>query len=287
MGNNEALRMSSAMGSADGQASPVTPPVFAEGSRILTPREALVERWRERPARIKHYQAGVLDNGTPYPEGDRLFVNGEQVMDTAETPWCRATVDAVFRGKERSMPPLVVLDRGFGLGITANLIMQKLVGIGTGEYHVVELNRELAERAKRWEEQMKNALNRLSGKLVGTRPDVKIKVHEEDAYALSKRFKQDGKEFDIVISDTYPMGETEKGENDLGDLDDLIDCIADDGRFTFCAQYPGSQGGVSPHQRDILYNYFRGYNVTDVPVVLPPDYPFAQGADGKPVKILP
>ncbi|MBI1919070.1 hypothetical protein HYS29_00585 [Candidatus Microgenomates bacterium] len=62
------------------------------------PRELLAEQWRTAPLRCNTYSAGVTQDGLAYPEGKRLIIAGEQVMDTCETPWCIATIDSVFEG---------------------------------------------------------------------------------------------------------------------------------------------------------------------------------------------
>lgn len=254
-----------------------------------TPREVLVAQWRDALPDIQEYDPAFdPESGRLlYPGGKRLVILGEQVMDTCETPWCRATVDAVFENLQNGSVPIRVLERGYGLGITANLIMQKLIGLGKGEYHIIELNKEVAQDAREFRESWNRRLRNMGLQLPDTRPQISITVHEGDAYEVTKRLAESGEQFHIIFSDTYPVAE-EHGLNDIFDVENIKVLLSRDpirsGRFTFPAHFPGSTGGLVRAQDDLLGLHFNRYGVQDyVEVNPPPDYSYLQGVRSLPI----
>jgi hypothetical protein len=271
--------------------------VFSEKGRdfgLNGERKKHVLAWKEAPERVMEYAGGTatdnVGNAYEYQPGHRLLignsVNGgeKQVMDSCETPWAFATVDMAFAAFKEKPSPLKILERGFGMGITARRIMQSLMTRG-GEYSIIELNKENAIYAKGWIKKQKAALVNMASGLPGTKPDIDISIIEGEAYEETERLAKEGEKYDIIISDTFPLSEAEQGINDLKDLDTLKRCLKPDGVFAFFAYFPGSSGGVVKKQENMITPHFRDYSVSSVEVAPPPDYKYLQGEDG-PVRRL-
>lgn len=257
-------------------------------------RKMLVLSWKSAPERVIDYESGVITNGPnnayKYNSGHRLLIGdkakGEekQVMDSCETPWAFATIDKAFAEFPQSSGPLSVLERGFGMGITARRVIQNLITRG-GKYAVIELNRENANFARGWIKKQKSALANMASGLPGTKPNIDISVMEGDAYEETAKLAEAGEKYDIIISDTFPLSEEEQGINDLKDLDTLKRCLKPKGVFAFFAYFPGSAGGVVKKQENMIIPHFRDYSVSSVEITPPPDYKYLQSEDG-PVKRL-
>lgn len=264
------------------------------GSNGNEKRKKLVLSWRTAPEEVVHYEGDVVldKTGNPYkyPPGHRLLMGdgakGErkQVMDSCETPWAFATVDKAFAEFSQNSGPLRVLERGFGMGITARRVIHNLITRG-GEYIVIELNRANANYARDWIKKQKSALANMASGLPGTKPDIGISITEGDAYEETAKLAESGEKFDIIISDTFPLSEDEQGINDLKDLETLKRCLKPNGVFAFFAYFPGSTGGVVKKQENLMTPHFRDYSVSSVEVTPPPDYKYLQNEDG-PVKRL-
>lgn len=266
---------------------------FVPSEEYLDPRERLIEWWRNAPEQVIQYSGGTVTDSSgntyEYPVGWRLLIGdaGEekQVMDTCETPWAFATVDKAFAELAQKSGPVKVLERGFGMGITARKVIQNLITRG-GEYTVIELNRGNANYARDWIRRQKIGLTNLASGLPGTKPVIDIALIEGEAYEETAKLAQEHRKFDVIVSDTYPLNEDEQGVNDLQDLDTLKRCLEPGGVFTFFAYFPGSTGGVVKKQENMIVRHFRDYILSSVPIFPPSDYEYLQ-TDGGPVRSLP
>ncbi|MBI1982494.1 MAG: hypothetical protein HYY87_03360 [Candidatus Levybacteria bacterium] len=267
---------------------------------IQTPPDAehkrLLEKWEKAPIRILRYPSGMHPNPPKdpyrYKKGVRLFVNGLQVMDTCETPWCEATVSEAFKAirEQKREGPYIVFERGFGLGITARQIVKHLDLLG-GRYDVVELNASIAKRARVFADTQTQAWRAIKGDLPAESHSASIKVYEGDAILATRKRAQkisEGREepADIIISDTYPLSTDEQGINDLLDLGTLKHCLSPHGIFTFYPYFPGSTGGIIKAQRDLIAKHFRDYRYLEVQVNPSPQYRYLHTGD-VPVRTLP
>lgn len=260
-----------------------------KGFRPDKERNRLVMEWKNAPERVIDYDKGsAIDNdGNPYdyPSGHRLLIGdpakGEvnQVMDTCETPWAFATVDKTFEGFPQNSGRIDMLDRGLGMGITLRRAIQNLITRG-GSYTAMELNKEIADYGRKLINRTKIALANMANGLPGTKPDINISLIEGDSYEETAKLANEGRKFDIIISDTFPLNEEEKGINDLKDLNTLKKCLNPNGVFTFFAYFPGSTGGVVKKQENMITPHFREYSVCSVEVNPPPGYKYLQGEHG-------
>jgi len=273
-------------------------------------RASKVEAWKKEPIHVIDYPSGVAQDGRRYPEGRRLIISGEQVMDTCEIPWCKTAVDDVFQGirldpslhdeNEHSnslKPPLRVLERGHGLGISGRFIIQKLISLGyPSTYTVVELNHMVANSARNWKESLEHGLQSLAYGLVDTLPQIHMQVIEKDAYEATEDFIKNGDKFDIIFSDTYPLTEAESGANDIGDIDRLKKCLSPNGRLAYFGLDLDSShfdsdtyertGGISGSYKMFIENHFNQTRRHSVAVNPPPDYLYLH-KDGIPIRRLP
>lgn len=268
-----------------------TPHVNGVGGNIHgEPRSLLVEAWRNAPVKIDPYFAGTHPfDDLSYPSGQRLIIGEEQVMDTCETPAAQLMIELAFDGVQRNGHPLQVMEAGYGLGITSRFILQKLIGStgGASHYDIIELNNRVAQEAAKWAGGQtsirRGTFTRMAGDLPETRPQIDIEVHEGDASEVTARFAAQGRQYDVIVSDTYPLSENERGLNDLIYLDNVKQILRPDGRFVFFAHFPGSNGGVVPAQRDLINEHFNSYRVEDARVNPPPSYEYLQ-QNGAPVR---
>lgn len=263
-------------------------------TEIPLSREALIERWKNAPEELKKYPAKPFTDSEgnvlyEYPKGTRLLILGEEVMDSCQTPWAEATVRHAFQalGNKRNVN---VLERGFGLGIVATNIIDHLEDIG-GTYTCIELNEEVARYADTiWQSRLDasahaKAISVRGGTYTGLK--VPINIIHGDAYEKTKRLAEVGKQFDLIVSDTFPLSERERSMNDLLDMEILKHCLTPDGVFTFFGYFTGSEGGIGPQQRDVLAQHFESYGVAaQVTVNPPPDYKYFNPSTG-PIRRLP
>lgn len=269
-------------------------------------RDLALAEWERAKPRIIRYPGSSYEIdgvGHRYGNGRRLEILGRQVMDTCETPWANRTVHEAFKKagelrEQRGLPqgPIGVLERGYGLGITAQRVSDSQRLTSGGSYDVIELNRGLAEKARAWEnsQNLQRALSRTV--LPGQLPRVPVRIYEGDATVATRKRAQkvaSGREkpADIIISDTYPQEDEEPGFNDIRDLDAIVACLdPKTGVFTFFAYFPGAEGGPSHTQRVVIERYFKNYEVseTDSPGIVPPrEYRYLWTPDGRPVTRLP
>ncbi len=271
-------------------------------------RASRVEAWKKEPTHIIDYPGGVTPDGKSYPAGRRLIIAGEQVMDTCETPWCKAAVEDVFEeirliseifdnNPNVFKPPLRVLERGHGLGISGRFIIQKLISLGRpSSYTVIELNHMVANAARNWQESLEHGLKALAYGLVDTLPQIEMRIIEKDAYEATDEFIKNGEQFDIIFSDTYPLTEAESGSNDIGDIDLLKRCLSPNGRLAYFGLDLASThvdpytyektGGIIGNYKIFINEHFETIRVHLVEVNPAPDYLYLH-KNGIPIKKLP
>ena len=269
---------------------------------LFDPRKERIEWWKNAPEKVKKYKAGVArDNDGNflynYPRGSRLIIGDKEkgedveVMDTCETPWADATVDRAFQELTRKNRPINVLERGFGMGITATRVIDHLA-IHGGTYTVIELNKKDAAYAREeWKNNQELGIERRARPrgAASNGHRINIEVVEGEAYEETAKLAEAGRKFDIIISDTYPLTKDEQGVNDLKDLETLKRCLETDGVFTFFAYFPGTTAPLElvRKQGDLIYDHFgENYRVSPARVNPPSDYKYLQ-TDTGPVRILP
>lgn len=235
-------------------------------------RQPLIEQWKNAPRRIVNYEEGNYPDGTHYPSGRRLLIGKkgqeEQVMDTFEGEWCRATVETMFEGKTG---PLTVVERGYGLGIMSNYILRQMLSRG-GEHHIIELNRQIYEDAVKWANRTaQKVINRLEMPL-------KISIYHGDADEVTQA-NFTSQSIDLFFSDTHQLQEGERGINDLLQLEEVKKRLKPDGRFTFCPFHKHNQkGGLDARQIALIFPHFEKWGtVRHVEVIPPKDCTYLQG----------
>ena len=240
-------------------------------TRTPDERKPLIEHWKNMPAQVVAYSGGTYPDGTRYGEGRRLLIGQEQVMDSFEEPWCRATIDKVFQ--EQRQGPLVVVERGFGLGIMSQLILEQMLSRG-GVYNIIELNNTVYKWAREWASRANEHIKPLGINLT-------IQVLQGDADEIIEQ-TQEAQFIDILISDTYPLVEDELGINDLLGLSAMTSRLKDEGVFTFFASHKDNQGGgLDEKQLRLTYNHFRRFTVETTEVIPPSDCTYLQGPKKK------
>ncbi len=234
----------------------------------------LIEQWRKAPADIEPYGAGKVDlpNGVSYEyrEGKRLTILGKQVMDTCEYPWASETVNFAFDQltHPNSSQPVRVLEMGFGLGITANRVIEQLKGRGLkGEYKVVELNHQVYLSALAWKKRKEDEFEEDDRIQPGSRPNIQIEVIEGEANQEARRLlreigSSENQKFDIIISDTFPLREEDQGINDIKDVPTVVRLLHSGGVFAFYPYVPttvskaDTEDGLTSKQRSLVGPYF-------------------------------
>jgi len=277
--------------------------LFVAKESLCNPRKEQIEWWKNAPERVHPYDADdFLDaEGNVlyrYERGSRLLIGDEtkekviEVMDSCQTPWANATVDRAFEELGIKDRPINVLERGFGMGIIATKIIQNLVPRG-GTYTVIELNKADADFARReWKPRQLRALTNMARGIRGGTsdpsiiPNITINIIEGDAYEETARLAEAGAKFDIIISDTYPLTEDERGMNDLLDLETLKRCLDPKGVFAFFAHFPGSTEEVAYKQSNLIARHFGEYKTSRATINPPRDYKYLQPDTG-PVRSLP
>lgn len=224
-------------------------------------RNELIEKWKKARRIIRSYPGKEHPDGTEYQPGKRLIINHEQVMDTFEDPWCAATTEEMFKDKKG---PLVVVERGFGLGRMSHRILREMLSRG-GEYHIIELNEQVAKDASHWANDIQKRIDPIQ-----LHPALKIFVHNGDADELIQEKFGPGS-IDLIFSDTHQLRVDERGINDLLGLEELKKRLKENGRFTFCAFHRDNQGGgLDIRQIALLKNHFDDYHVVKSVEVTPP-----------------
>ena len=257
--------------------------------RLTSPnRDMLVEQWQNAPSGISSYEEGEAfdDQGNTYKynAGVRLSIGDEpEVMDSCQEPWAAKTVNNAFfwldqnQVEKGSKQNVRVLERGFGIGLIAKYTMEELRKRG-GAYTVIELNKGVNEYIKKTWMKNQETISRASAASsmggIYTGPNVTIELIKGDAVKETKRLVGEGRKFDVIISDTFPLSQEEKSVNDLLDLEILVRCLDPNGVFGFFGYYAGSQGGIGPRQEHMVKQYFREIHVTPVTVNPPPDYKY-------------
>ena len=259
-------------------------------------RVALIEAWRNADEGVDRYTANKFTDETTgevlyeYPAGARLWIgNQKEVMDSCQKPWAIETVRRAFEALDPKKN-VRVLERGFGMGIIAGEIIDHLRHLG-GSYTVIELNKKVAHYAKNdWLKKQKviakaRATSEMGGEYSGS--NVSFKVIEGEAIEETKKIKESGEKFDIIISDTFPLSPDERSINDLLDLDTLVQCLNPNGVFAFFGYHAGSLGGMNDRQRNLVEANFDEVSRTIVKGINPPsDYKYFQTPSG-PLRELP
>lgn len=219
-------------------------------------------------------------------------------MDTCEGPWGKIAADksiedaswSDFRDPRRTFR---ILERGAGLNISGTRLIRRLnEKDGPSEYHVIELNEEVADRAEEWREEQLRQLAMIT-KHQGIKSGIKIFIHRGEAKEETARLvREEKKKFDIILSDTFPITKAEEGINDIIDIDVIKEGLTRNGVFTFFAYHPGAENieenndllirqlnRVSPHFKTT------GINNADVKPAKGYDYLFRP--DGTPIRRLP
>lgn len=252
-----------------------------------------VEVWKNADARTDHYESDrVPINGRSYeyPAGDRLIVikGGEeiQVMDSCEKPWAEATVNSAFDSEPirglNSKYKIRVLERGAGLCLTGQRVIGRMIGRGSGEYHIIELNQKIAQFAREWKQRQEAYLRSAS-------LDIQIYIHDGEATEVTKRLVEERQKFNIIISDTFPLVQGDEGINDIKDIDTLKRALFSKGEgvFAFFAYYPKkTRADLTWEQLRLLAPNFRGISVNQVEVFPAKDYSYLF-QNGRPVRQLP
>ncbi len=250
----------------------------------------------------------VLDNeGHPILDKEgRITVKGgnrKLVMDTCEYPWADKTVNLAFDTMVHTYreEPVRVLELGFGLGITANRVIEQLEGRRLkGVYIGVELNEDVYNLALAWKKRKKDEFKAKEKEMPGSKPDIDIEIKLGDAGFIAREILAElsdnaPKKFDIIISDTFPLRPQDAGINDLKHLQVLKKLLAPGGVFTFYPYTPGMQapkkegleGIVTGKQLSLINSHF----VTPLPgrraEVFPPRGYKYLWRGGRPVRFLP
>lgn len=279
-------------------------PGNGDGRRKDGELSLFIEQWKKAPAYIESYQAGIvkLAKGLSYHhrEGKRLTILGNPVMDTCEYPWASETVNLAFNAMvhPNSSRPVRVLEMGFGLGITANRVIEQLSGQRLiGEYKVVELNHQVYLSALEWKRRKEAEFHDKDREQPGSKPDIKIEVVEGEAGQEARRMlreigSDENQKFDIVISDTFPLKPADQGINDIKDSAVIVKLITAGGVFAFYPFVPGTvtqaeiQDGLTSKQRALVKPYF-DHIVSGSATVNPPrEYPYLFRRSG-PIRSLP
>lgn len=275
---------------------PITPDTGVEVHSI---DGDVIKEWTNTPISIQEYPQGRYGaigsrQSYEYPAGRRLLIGDAQVMDTCEAPWAAATVDSAFNSpgirRLRTDYKIRVLERGAGLNIAGSRVIQNMIGRGSGEYHVIELNSEVAKMSMRWQEREMEMLRQYQQQQ-GLDLDIKIFVHQGDAREVARDLVNQRKKFNIIISDTFPLTAAEAGMNDIEDLDVLKRGLysGDEGVFSFFAYYPGwnnDVGSIRSRQQSTLSRHFSEVRFRDVDVKPAVGYNYLF-EEGKPIRNLP
>lgn len=263
---------------------------------------ALIERWRKAPARIDSYLAGsvIMKDGSKYryPKGNRLVItptpNEEvQVMDTSEWLWASEIVEAAFNAESiRRLPQnfkLKVLERGAGLMIVGSRIIDHLMRRRSGEYHIIELNKEVLHNpiwgVYAWRQKQMDRIAEISREK-GIPYDIDIIVHEGDAIEETQKLVDSGKKFIIIIGDTVPLKPSDSGVNDIVDIDVTKRALNRGGVLGFFAwdpQHLVEQGALTARQLGILQPHFSQIQISSADIKPPPSYTYLFGVRSLPV----
>ena len=259
-------------------------------------RDELVKIWKEAEETVIDYPAGTAVDSQgktyEYANGVRLWIGNEkEVMDSCQRPWAIETVDKAFEALGPTKKNVNLLERGFGIGLIAGEAMDHLRRRG-GTYTVIELNDKNYSYAKeKWLPKQESIEQAKATSEIGgtfTEPKVVTKIIQGDAIKETEKMASEGKKFDIIISDTFPLSEDEKSINDLMDLSTLIKCLNPDGVFAFFGYHSEFQGGMNEKQRNLLDRTFENVSRTMAKGINPPpDYKYFHPKNGSVVRELP
>lgn len=255
-------------------------------------RKELIERWKHAPEKLVKYRAGVIKDSEgnvlyEYSKGTRLVILDEEVMDSCQEPWARATVDKAFEVMGNKKNPNV-LERGFGMGRVASAIVENLIPRG-GTYTVIELNKQVAEYAREWKKNYKELIANMGSPMTpNPGPQISMSIIEGDAVEETKKLAASEKKYDIIISDTFPLSKDEGSVNDLLDLDTLVKLLEPDGVFAFFGFHTGYDGRLNERQGNLVDRHFDEVSRTIAKGINPPpDYKYFNPENGPIVRELP
>lgn len=144
-------------------------------SRSHLYRQNLRADWEHSAATIHRTESGE----------EVLTIEGFEVMRGFERPYMEALAKTVTSQGGR------VLNVGFGLGLIDSAIESLRGDTGLREHHIIELNREVYDKALQWREQQ---------------PDKEqIFVHLGDWQNLLPEFRAQNLDFDGIIYDAFPL----------------------------------------------------------------------------------
>ncbi len=235
------------------------------------------EDWSNYHAEVKGYKIDqddqksriYLPNGDFYipSSGELLIINGEVVMDTAEFPWAERLANMVIDEEAKDVSgPLIILEVGFGLGLTAGRFIRKLVGREEGgEYHFIELNKDVYQRGLDFKKKWERRFIEMAKDPGQSKPNVKIVPHFGDAAEVLPELIQtmEGQVWHTTV-DTYPIEEGQRGINDLlyGSYINRLLVRKKEGRkggmMAWFPFYPGSDNpeGITSKQFQIAHEEF-------------------------------
>lgn len=158
---------------------------------------------------------------------------------------------------------------------------------GKGEYVGVELNKEVFDFAQTWKNEVEAGFQSYSP----AEPDIKISIRQGDGRVVAQQLAEERKsrgKFDIIISDTYPIKQDEKGINDLKNLDVLTTCLSSRGVFAFFPFFPESDdpNHFTHEQRRLIAPYFQIVRTSDANINPPKKYKYLWHGS-EPVRKLP
>ena len=185
-------------------------------------------------------------SGASYDEAE-LIIQGQQVMQAWEEPLMRrlAQIATSSHGD--------VLEVGFGMGISATMILEE----GVRSYTVIECNEQVIERFNEWKKAY---------------PDTEVRVVQ----GMWQDVESELGEYDGILFDTYPLSQEEYLRNEVGGtaythagefFPMASRHLRDGGIFTYftCEIDTLSRG----HQR-LLFEHFDRFTVSRVEGLEPP-----------------
>lgn len=277
------------MAGAEQKSTTVNPP-----EAVLS--QPLIERWANAPVLIKEYPGGTFTQkgrSYVYQPGRYLEIEENQVMDTSEGPWAFETSVQAFERlnlfPERNR--LKILERGAGLNILGSCILTQLLGRRKGDYHVIELNKEIVASTQRWK-QDRDEYFKYQNTNYFSNLDITISIHAGEAVQVTKELVEDkGERYDFIAADTFPIDPSQKGFNDIEDIDTLKKALTKNGVFTFFPYFPRTENPeddahLRSRQLDQIRKHFKTIKITEIPVNPAPHYRYLFQPNGKPVRSL-
>jgi len=156
---------------------------------------------------------------------DRLDIGSLQIMQRWEEPLMQAMANEV------TQKPGSILEVGFGMGISASLIIKG----GATSYTVIEPHPEVLEKAKQW----------------ASRQPIDVKIIEGRWHDIAPTLKEGS--YDGVFFDPFPNSEEEWTTFHLKFFPHAKRLLKMGGVFTYFA---GQNNRISPDHTESLFKYF-------------------------------